>query len=367
MAQQNIASAVGVNVTCGGKAVEGTHLVSFMVEKDLGQPDMCSVTIRNEDNSYSSSLKVGDPLVVEVGDDKKKVFSGDIVGLEPVYKANGENTVTVRAFNKLHKLLRGRKSKTFLDRSDKDIVGEIARAHQLAPQVGAAASIVHKHVYQHNQTDLEFLRVRAARLGFDVWVDEEDKLHFDQPDSGKDSNVKLRYGEAGESTTDQQAIFLKYFTPRMSSTGVVKSVKVRGWNPEKKEEIIGEANAEASRLGQTSADSAAGSLASPETFEVDQPIFSKEEADLIAKAKLREAMMSYMTGEGECRGSPEIKPGIVVTITVNPDNKGDRFNGKYLVTGASHRYSNPSRGDTGGYVTAFRVCRDAEGPAGEIG
>jgi uncharacterized protein len=359
VAQQNIASAVGIKVTCG-KEVQDTHLVSFSVDKDLGQPDMCSVTIRNEDNSYSA-LKVGDTVEIGVGDSFEKIFTGEVVGLEPAYKANGENTVTVRAFNLLHRLLRGRKSKTFVDQSDKQIAEAIAGEHNLSPRCGADANTRHKHVYQHNQTDLEFLRVRAARLGFDVWV-EDKTLVFDQPKSDEDSGVKLRYGEA-EDSKNEGAIFLKYFTPRMSSTGVVKSVQVRGWNPEKKEEIIGEAQAQPSKLGKTSADAAAGALGSKGTFEVDHPIFSKEEADLIAKAKLREAMMSYMTGEGECRGSPEIKVGIVVTITVNPDQSDDRFNGKYLITGVTHRYSNPTRGDAGGYVTGFRVCRDAEGPA----
>jgi phage protein D len=341
--------------------VGADHLIGFNVDQDLGQPDMCAVTIRNDDNKYSTSLKVADPIEISVGDDGgTKIFTGEVVGLEPAYKANGGNTVTVRAFNPMHRLLRGRKSKTFIDQSDKQIAEAIAGEHQLDPKCGPA-TIVHKHVYQHNQTDLEFLRVRAARLGFDVWV-EDKTLHFDQPKSDVDSGVKLRYGDA-KSAMDGQAIFLTYFQPRMSSTGVVNAVTVRGWNPEKKEEIIGEAKAEPSKLGKTSADKAAGELGNKATFEVDHPIFSKEEAESIAKAKLREAMMGFMTGEGECRGSPEIKAGIVVTITVNPDKADDRFNGKYLITGVTHRYSNPSRGDTGGYVTAFRVCRDAEGPA----
>lgn len=358
MAQQNIASAVAFKVKCGGREVDPQHLVAFSIDQDLGQPDMCTVTIRNETNEYSNSLKVADPVEISAGENASTmIFSGEVVGLEPAFKANGENTVTLRAFNRLHRLVRGRKSKTFLDRSDKQIVEAIAGEHQLSPKCGPA-SIVHKHVYQHNQTDLEFLRVRAARLGYEVWV-EDKTLYFDQPKSDVDSGVKMLYSSA--KSAGQNAIFLKYFQPRMSSTGVVNAVTVRGWNPEKKEEIVGEAKAEASKLGKTSADKAAGDLGSKATFEVDHPIFSKEEAEAIAKAKLREAMMGFMTGEGECRGSPEVKIGIVVTITVNPDTPGDRFNGKYLVTGVSHRYSNPTRGDSGGYVTAFRVCRDAEG------
>ncbi len=94
--------------------------------------------------------------------------------------------------------------------------------------------------------------MRAARLGFDVWV-EDKTLYFDQPKSDVDSGVTLRYGDA-KTATDKNAIFLKYFQPRMSSTGVVNAVTVRGWNPEKKEEIVGEAKAEPSKQGKTSAD-----------------------------------------------------------------------------------------------------------------
>lgn len=358
MAEQNIASAVGFKVTCG-QEVDPNHLVSFVVDQDLGQPDMCAVTIRNEENRYSTQINLGDNVEVKVGDSDTTIFTGEVVGLEPVYKASGENTVTVRAFNRLHRLLRGRKSKTFLDQSDQDIATAIAGEHNLSPQAGSSPKITHKHVYQHNQTDLEFLRVRAARLGFDVWV-EDKTLYFDQPKSDRDSGIKLRYGSAA-SSTESGEIFLKYFAPRMSSAGVVKSVTVRGWNPEKKEEIVGEAQAKASKLGKTSADSASSVFGQTVTFEVDHPIASVEEAKAIAEARLREAMMSYMTGEGECRGTPDIKPGIVVTVTVNPDEQSDRFNGKYLVTGTSHRYANPSRGDQGGYVTGVRFCRDAEG------
>ncbi|GAB4513374.1 MAG: phage late control D family protein [Haliangiales bacterium] len=359
MAEQNIASAVGFDVKCGSKEVEPDHLVSFSIELDLGQPDMCMISIRNETHQYSGSVKLGDPVEIKAGDDKTTIFSGKVAGVEPSFKANGENTVTVRAFNKLHQLVQGRKSQTFVDQSDQQIAQKIAKDNGLKPVCGNDPKITHKHVYQHNQTDLEFLRVRAARIGFEVWV-EGDELHFEQPKSDVDSGIKLRYGDAGTSK-DEGAVFLKYFAPRMSSSGVVNKVTVRGWNPETKKEIIGEATASNSKLGKKNASAAAGSP--PETFSVDQPVFSVEEANAIAKAKLRESMMSFMTGEAECRGSPEIKPGIVVSIEVNPDDANDRFNGKYLVTGASHRYSNPSRGGEGGLVTRLRLCRDAEGPA----
>ena len=72
---------------------------------------MCSVTIRNETNDYTGKYNLGDPVEVQVGDDNQVIFKGELIGLEPVYKANGENVLVVRAFNRLHRLSRARKSR----------------------------------------------------------------------------------------------------------------------------------------------------------------------------------------------------------------------------------------------------------------
>lgn len=364
MAEQNRASAVGFTVTCGSE-IDAHHLVSFAVDLDLGQPDLCSVTIRNENHKYSAGdgkIELGAATEVKIGTNNAVVFKGEVVALEPIYTAEAENILVVRAFNRLHRLLRGTKSRTFLNQSDQDIVSKIAGEHGLSPKCGSDTKITHEHVYQHNQTDLEFLRVRAARIGYEVWVEDRD-LYFDVPKKDADSGIKLRYGDA-ESSVQSGEIFLKRFAPRMSSAGVVEKVTVRGWNPLKKEEIVGEATPTSSKLGSKPAHSATSpAFGSILSFEVDHPIFSVEEAKAIAEAKLADAMMGYITGDGECRGTPEIKPGVVITITVNSDKQDDRFNGKYMVIGASHQYTHAKTGAQGGYVTSIRVNRDAEGPA----
>jgi phage protein D len=360
VAEQNTNAAVAFKVKLGGSEVDSNDLASWEVSQDLGQPHMAVVTVRDEAGTFSESKNLGDPIEVTAGEDDEELFKGEVVGIESVYRANGENTTRFRAFNKLHRLGRGRKSRTFVSQSDKDIVGTVAGDHGLSPQCGSDPSITHDHVYQHNQTDLEFLRVRAARLGYDVWV-EDTKLYFDKPDPGKDSGIKLRYGDA-ETSSSSGEVFLKRFMPRLSATAVVSKVTVRGWNPEKKEEIVGEVEASASKLGKTGADSASNSaFGEAVTFEVDFPIFSVDEAKAIAQAKLDTLLMSYITGDGECRGTPGMKPGVVVTCTVNPDESGARFNGKYMLVGCTHRFTNAKSGDSGGYVTAFRFNRDAEG------
>jgi uncharacterized protein len=360
VADQNTNLAVAFEVTCVAK-IDDDFLVSWVVDQDLGQPDMCSITIRNETHEYSNKYSIGNTVQVDAGDEKTPVFKGELVGIEPVYKANGENVVIVRAFNRLHRLTRSRKSKTYVQQNDKQIVEAIAGLHKLNPKCGDAASeITHEHIYQHNQTDLEFLRVRAARLGYEVWVEDTD-LYFDAPDPGNDSGIKLRYGDA-KTSQEGGEVFVKRFAPRLSSARVLEEVTVRGWDPSKKEEIVGTFKAQNSPLGNTPAHSATlKGFTDIKSFEVDHPIYSVDEAKKIAEAKVSEATMGYITGDGECRGTPGIKPGVVITITVNGDDEADRFNGKYMVIGATHKYTHAKTGDTGGYVTGFRVSRDAEG------
>ena len=357
---EHSAFSTDVDVFIGGKEIEDPDVVSFVAERDLNQPDMGVITLRNDHDKHSKDVKVGDEVEIKAGGsqegaEKVSIFKGEVVGIEPTYKAQGDSKVVIRAFNKMHRMLRGKKSKTWQDQSDQDIVSSIVGAHGLSAQCGSDPKITHLHVYQHNQTDLEFIRVRAARLGFAVWC-EDTKLYFDKPKTDQDSGIELKIEEAAEH-------HLKAFHARVSAANVVNKVTVRGWDPKKKEEIVGEATAASSRLGSTNASSAAGELGTAVTFTVDHPIYSVAEAQAIAKSKLGEHMMSYLTGEAECRGHGAYKPGIVVKITVNADTPDDRFNGKYLVTGVTHKYTHGSGGNpTGGFVSVLRVSRDAEKP-----
>ena len=52
--------------------------------------------------------------------------------------------------------------------------------------------------------------------------------------------------------------------------------------------------------------------------------------------------------------------GIVIKIKVNLDEASDRFNGKYLVAGVTHRYTADNKGTEGGYSCFLRLARDAE-------
>ena len=81
----------------------------------------------------------------------------------------------------------------------------------------------------------------------------------------------------------------------------------------------------------------------------------------LAKARLQDASLSYITGEAEVKGDPIYELGKLVKVTANSSGTGadDPFNGKYYIMGITHRHI-VSKGKDGGFVTILRFARDAQ-------
>ncbi len=338
-----------VDIMVGGNEVSDSDFISFVVERDMFQPDMAAIVLSNQNDIYGGKFTIGQELEIKCGEPAVSIYKGEIVGFEGMWKGGQPTKLLIRGMNKMHRLLRKRKSVTYTEKNDEAILKEVVKDGELTLKWEHKTAITYKHVYQHNQTDLEFLRTRAARLGCHVWCVGSD-IFVKEPNFGDSSGKKLNV----DKTND-----LKAFTPRINSAPVVSKVTVRGWNPETKELITGDASAVKSALGTQGAVEACGKLGKEETFTVDHPIWSAEEAKAIAKARLRDLNLQFITGEAECEGTFDVELGKTIEITANA-NAPDPFNGNYYVMGMTHRYTLPKAGDKGGLVTIFRVARDGQ-------
>ena len=342
------AAAPNVDILVDGKEVPDADFISYVVDRDMYQPDMAAVVLSNQNDIYGGKFEIGQSLEIKVGSPPKSIYVGEIVGFEGVYKGGETTKLCIRAMNKLHRLLRKRKSITYTDKTDQAILSDVVKDGGLTLKWEHKTSITYKHVYQHNQTDLEFLRTRAARLGCHVWCVGTD-LFVKEPNFGNSSKVELSVDGGGT---------LRAFTPRINSASVVKKVTVKGWNPETKELIVGEATNPGTKLGKEDVVAASKDLGKEETFTVDHPIWSQEEAKAIATARLRDLNLTFITGEAECAGNAEADLGQTLDITANA--KGDDpFNGLYYIMGITHRHTMPKSKD-GGFVTIFKVARDGQ-------
>jgi phage protein D len=373
-----------IKVKVKGKDIDPNHIASVEVHSDLNQPDMVDICLSNfgqgdgggggggaggflggildmvggsvASKRFSVEFKPGDDLEVMMGlegESPERVFLGKVSGTIPSFDTHLPATVSTRGMNDLHKLARERKTRTFVNQKDQDIVSKIAQENGLTVNFGKEKpTLLHEHLHQWNMTDLEFLRLRASRTARNLWVDLDNKtLYYVKYEKDQSPVATLTYTEEGESA-------LENFAPQSNAGAQVKTVKVYGWDPAKKDKIVGEYTAAASPLGSEAGASSFGD--SPELNVCDIPVRTKEEADLVAESVGTERNMNFITGSLTTKGNAAIKIGTIIEIKT----EDKRYNGKYYVSGVRHKFSHGSGGlgggaSTGGFMTEVHFQRDA--------
>jgi phage protein D len=259
--------------------------------------------------------------------------------LEPEFASGAVPTVTVRGYDGRNRLLRGRKTRSFIQLKDSEIASQIASDHGLSADA-TDTGVTFDYILQHNQSDLHFLLERARRIGYEVIV--------------ADKTLQFRPRPAAESPALTLTLEdLLEFHPRLTTMGQISQLSIRGWSVKDKAAVV--ANAEAggplasmggSTSGPAAAESAFGAAA---TATVDLGVSDHAEADGIARGRLNEIALGYITAEGVCAGRTDLRSGSVVEIT----GLGKRFSGRYYVTATRHSYR-PDRG----YRTEFTARRN---------
>jgi len=311
-----------------------TRLISIEVDLSINVPSMFLLDIFDPaveliDNAL---FQVGNSVSVELGTERvgesdvaSTLIEGTNTAIEPVFDVAEATRIRVRGYDASHRLHRQQTARTFVDQTDSDIVKAVAQANGVRANV-SSTSIVHELVYQFNQTDFDFIRERARRVGF-ICVFVDSKLYFGPPSGAGADGPTLTYGDS-----------LHFFSPRLSSAGQTKEVSVRGWDRRSKQAIVGVASSPSFsyRGGSSSSGGATASSASlgqNPLHVYDFPVDSQAEADKIAASLLDDREALFLQGEGTCDGNPKIRAGSAITL----EGLGTRFNGKYFITRATHR------------------------------
>jgi phage protein D/phage baseplate assembly protein gpV len=314
------------------------------VENSLHMPDAATIILNDPGLRWidDPALAPGRPIEIAAspadasGREAKRIFDGEIVGLEPEF-GPATHKLTIRAFDRLHRLARGRKVRSFQNVTDSDV------ARRFAAEVGLQADVeptrqVHPYLFQNNQTNLEFLRERAIALGYALYVLDK-KLCF-KALSPTPQVVHLKWGDS-----------LSEFRPRMTTIDQINSVMVRGWDPRTRKEIVGEVTPGKGMrdIGQRQG----GDAVAMEAFSIDArllvsapPLYDQIEADQLAKAVAARHAERFIEAEGTCGGNPAIVAGVSLKI----EALGDKFSGSYFVTSATHRF-----GVADGFATSFSI------------
>lgn len=291
-----------------------------------------------DDDFFKEGTKV--EILVGFVDAYESLILGEITALEPDFGNLESPVLRVQGMDLLHRFRRGRRTESFLKMKDSEIVAKVAGRLGLKSDI-EDSKVVHDYLLQFNQTDVDFLSERARRIYFELTYDG-DTLYFREAANDLKEAVILEYG-----------MTLKTFAPRLTLANQVSEVVVKGWDSLKKEVI--EAKSKSGDLVKKMGEKQPGPAASAKAFfesqgvVTDIPVFSQGEAQQIARGRLNDMAIQYITGEGTAIGNTDIRAGRVLKL----NKLGKRFSGHYYVRSSTHSV------DESGYSTKFWAERNA--------
>lgn len=294
--------------------------------------------------SDRATFDFGKPLQVRLGRDV--LFDGRITALEGRYGEASPPELTVLAEDGLQPLRMTRRTRTFTESSDADVIQRIASEHGLGASVDVEGPR-HAVLAQVNQSDLAFLRERCRAIDAELWV-EGRTLHA-QPRTGRAAAAPLALRHGRE---------LYEFTVLADLSGQRTSVTVAGWDVGAKKELKYEATDSVLAGELDGGTSGPGLLASAfgerkEVLVHTLPL-GHEEARARAESFLKLGARRFVTGRGTAQTDARLRVGGRVEL----GGLGALFNGRYYVTGVKHLFDGAN-----GLRTEFTVERPGLGRA----
>ncbi len=337
-------SATSYKVILGSQELTQTEndgVESIVVEDHVDMVEMLTLRVNGLERSPKWQAEIGAAVEVNMGAGSRTLFKGEITALEPSWTMDGVAAITVRALDNAHRLARGRKTRTFNDKTDADIAKTVGAESKLSVKADPTTE-THVYTLQRNESNLTFLKRLAARNNFQVTVDEG-TLHFKKA-SMSTTPTKITMGSN-----------LRSLRMNFNSQDQVTKVIVRGWDIRKKQEIVGTASSgdiETIGGGQAGASLSESKFGEQIAYITDVPVGSQAMANDLAKAELNRLARQFARGSCIVDGNDALYAGALVEF----EGLNMPHNGKYYIISTRHVVS-----PTGGYTTELTFCGNTLG------
>jgi len=259
----------------------------------------------------------------EVKLESDSLFRGRIMGLEAAFPEGQSPEISVLAEDRFQYLRMNRRTRTFTDVSDSDVINQIANDHGLSPSVDLTGP-TYKVLAQVNQSDLAFIRERARSVDAEVWMD------------GTNLNAKAHTGRNGADLQMTYGNQLREFTVLADLAMQRTSVAVNGWDVSSKSALTYEAtdSAISSELnGDTSGVSILQSALGDRKEALAHTVpLNQDEAQHEAEAFFKMSARRFVVGHGVA----ETKASLRVGTKTDLQGLGPLFSGKYYVAEVKH-------------------------------
>jgi phage protein D len=272
------------------------------------------------------------------------LFDGRVTAIEAEFGEGHGPEIAVLLEDRLQDLRMTRRTRTFTDVSDADVMKRLAGDHGLTPTVDVSGP-THKVLVQANQSDLAFLRERARAAGAELWI-EGRTLYAKTRSARTGTPLKLKFGAE-----------LREFTVTADLAHQRTSVNVAGWDVSGKRAIDEKAE-EAAISSEVGSDSSGAKMLRDAFGDRKESVahtvpLSTDEAKLQADAWFRAIARRFVTGRGVAQPNAKLRVGAWVDL----DGLGSLFNGKYYIAEIRHVFDG-----AGGFLSQFVAERPGLGP-----
>ena len=262
---------------------------------------------------------------IAVSFDGATLFNGLLMAMEAQFPEGGGAGITLLCEDRFQDLRMTRRSRCFENQSDADVFRSIASDHGLGAQVQFSGP-THKIIAQVNQTDLAFLRQRAMVSDVELWIDGSD-LHAQTHGSRGGRPVQLSYPAT-----------LREFSVCADIAGQRTGIVVSGWDIAAKAALSYEATDQVIS-GELNAMTSGPSILSSKRGTRKATVahltpHTQQETQAVAESLFKEMARRFVRGVGVAETSGDIHVG----ATVDLQNLGPLFSGRYYVTEATHLF-----------------------------
>ncbi|MDF2867649.1 MAG: Phage protein, partial [Gammaproteobacteria bacterium] len=190
----------GYRILINGKPLPANFIsliTQISVQQELNVPSMFTISLT--DLSFNQpgwqgieldTFKPGDIISIAMGiEHYETLFIGQITALEPSF--SNEAMLEVRGYDCMYWLKFGKYSRSFIKKTDGEIVAQIAKEVGIDVQV-ENTPLVNAYVLQNDQSNYDFLLQRLAQINYEMLVDGK-KLIFRSSQEGMTPVKELRY------------------------------------------------------------------------------------------------------------------------------------------------------------------------------
>ena len=274
---------------------------------------------------YFDRQKLDFGKAIQVKLDADKMFDGRISAIEAEFREGSPPEIAVLLEDRFQDLRMTRRTRTFADASDSDVMNKIAQDHGLQPNIDISGP-TYKVLAQVNQSDLAFIRDRARTIDAEVWMDDRN-FYAKQRSSRNNGTVTLNYG--GE---------LRELSVVADLAAQRSAVSVNGWDVACKSTLTHEATDQVIST-ELNGDTSGLSILKTAFGERKESLvhtipLNSNEAQVEAEAVLKMTARRFVVARGMAQANAKLRVGTYVDLQAI----GPMFSGKYYLTQVKHTF-----------------------------